>query len=62
MMDERHSNNADIAGPTSWKKETGHSVEVWGHNRAKLRIVPHRMERCERDLPTGIIDVYELTD
>ena len=57
MMDERHTNNADIAGPG-----IGHNVEVCRHNHAKLRIVPQRMERCERDLLTVIIDVYELTN
>ena len=41
--------------------EIGHSIEVWGHDRAKPRIVPHRTERCERELPTDIVDVYELT-
>ena len=60
----QHENeiHTDIAGRASLlENEIGHIGKVWGHNRVKPRIMPHRTERCERELLTHVVDGYDLT-
>ena len=50
-----------LQGQPPGKSRQGTVSKSGGTTALEPRIVPHRIERCERELPTDIVDVYELT-